>query len=143
MNLIEKSALFPYSIESIFDLVADIESYPEFLDGCAGAEVLLKSGSRVTAKLSLARGGMAHAFTTQNELSRPNQIDLTLVDGPFKHLTGRWAFKALGDQGCKASLRLEFEFSRGFSEVAIAKVFDRIALDLVDALVIRANYLFK
>jgi ribosome-associated toxin RatA of RatAB toxin-antitoxin module len=139
MTLIERSALLPYSAEQIFDLVADIERYPEFLEGCVGAHILERTEHSVTAKLRLAKGGISHGFTTENTLKRPECMELKLIEGPFEAFSGHWVFRPLGEGACKASLRLQFELASGLASVAIGKLFDKVALDLVDAVVRRAS----
>ena len=139
MTVIERSALLPHAAEQVFDLVADIERYPEFLEGCVGAEIHERSEETVTATLRLSRAGISHGFTTCNTMTRPEKIELTLVDGPFDSFSGQWMFRALGEAACKTSLRLHFELSSGLANVAAGKLFDKVALDLVDAVVRRAN----
>ena len=139
MTVIERSALLSHPAEQIFDLVADIERYPEFLEGCVGADILEREGDTVTASLRLSKAGIRHGFTTCNTLQRPQRMTLTLVEGPFDHFKGEWIFRALGDSACKASLRLEFDLARGLAGAAMGKLFDRVALDLVDAVVRRAG----
>jgi len=139
MTTIERSALLPYAAEQIFALVADIERYPEFLDGCVGAEILEQGDNTVTASLKLSRAGISHGFTTRNTLHPPERMTLTLVDGPFEAFSGEWTFRALGESACKTSLRLQFELASGLANAAAGKLFDRVASDLVDAVVTRAN----
>ena len=139
MTVIERSALLPHAVEQVFDLVADIERYPEFLEGCVGAEIHERGDETVTATLKLSRAGISHGFTTRNTMQRPKRIELTLVDGPFDTFSGQWVFRALGEAACKTSLRLHFELASGLAGVAAGKLFDRVALDLVDAVVRRAN----
>ena len=138
MSLIERSALLPYPAEQVFDLVADIERYPEFLDGCVGAEVLERGEGSVTATLRLSRAGISQSFTTRNTMRRPQEIALALVEGPFEQFTGVWSFRALGAEACKTSLRLQFQLASGLANVAAGKLFDKVAVDLVDAVVGRA-----
>ena len=83
MTVIERSALLSHSAEQIFDLVADIERYPEFLEGCVGADILEREGDTVTASLRLSKAGISHGFTTCNTLQRPQRMTLTLVEGPL------------------------------------------------------------
>ena len=139
MTLIERSALLAHPVEQVFDLVADIERYPEFLKGCVGADILKRDDDEVTATLRLSRAGISHGFTTQNRMQRPHRIDLALVDGPFSHFAGHWSFLALGDDACKTTLQLHFELASGIASVAAGKLFDKVALDLVDAIVNRAG----
>ena len=139
MTVIERSALLSHSAEKIFDLVADIERYPEFLEGCVGANILERKEDTVTARLRLSKAGISHGFTTRNILQRPQCMTLTLVEGPFERFQGEWIFKSLGDSASKASLRLEFDLARGLAGAAVGKLFDRVAMDLVDAIVRRAS----
>ena len=139
MTVIERSALLAHPVEQVFDLVADIERYPEFLKGCVGADILKRDDDEVTATLRLSRAGISHGFTTQNRMQRPHRIDLALVDGPFSHFAGHWSFLALGDGACKTTLQLHFELASGIASVAAGKLFDKVALDLVDAIVNRAG----
>lgn len=139
MTVIERSALLAHPVEQVFDLVADIERYPEFLNGCVGADILERGDDKVTATLRLSRAGISHGFTTLNSMQRPHRIDLALVDGPFTHFAGHWRFLALGDDACKTTLQLHFELASGIASVAAGKLFDKVALDLVDAIVTRAG----
>jgi len=139
MTVIERSALMPFAAEQVFDLVAAIEHYPEFLEGCVAAEVHERTASRAVATLRLSRAGVSHSFTTSNSLHRPDRMDLTLVDGPFDHFSGSWRFRALGESACKVSLRLDFQMASGLASVAVGRLFDKVALDLVDAVVSRAT----
>ena len=91
MTVIERSALLAHPVEQVFDLVADIERYPEFLKGCVGADILKRDDDEVTATLRLSRAGISHGFTTHNTMQRPHRIDLALVDGPFSHFAGHWS----------------------------------------------------
>ena len=139
MTVIERSALLPHAAEQVFDLVADIERYPEFLDGCVGAEILERGEETITATMRLSWAGISHGFTTLNTMTRPEKIELMLVDGPFDSFSGQWMFCALGDAACKTSLRLHFELISGLASLAAGKLFDKVALDLVDAVVLRAS----
>ena len=139
MTVIERSALLSHPAEQIFDLVADVERYPEFLVGCVGADILERRDNTVTASLRLSKAGISHGLITQNTLQRPHYMTLTLVEGPFERFRGEWMFKALGDSACKASLRLEFDLARGLAGAAVGKLFDRVAMDLVDSIVRRAS----
>ena len=118
MTVIERSALLAHPVEQVFDLVADIERYPEFLKGCVGADILKRNDDKVTATLRLSREGISHGFTTHNTMQRPHRIDLALVDGPFSHFAGHWSFLALGDDACKTTLQLHFELASGIASVA-------------------------
>lgn len=140
MTTIDRSALLPYPAEAVFALVADIERYPEFLPGCVEASILESQENTVTARLTLSRAGISQSFTTRNTLVVAESMELVLVDGPFDRFAGRWTFKSLSPEACKVALNLEFLLGGGLINAAAGKLFDRVAHDLVDAVVRRAQH---
>ncbi len=139
MRQVERSALVPYPAEAMFDLVADIGSYPAFLPGCTAARVRPGDGGCVIGTMVLAQGPLSLEFSTRNELARPTRIGMTLLDGPFRALEGAWEFRPLGDAGCRVSLRLQFAFRNGATELLLGPFFESICNRLVDAFVRRAR----
>ncbi|MBS8242075.1 type II toxin-antitoxin system RatA family toxin [Marinobacter lipolyticus] len=139
---IDKSALVMHSAERMFQLVNDIARYPEFLPWCAGAEIHAQDDEQITASLEVAKGGIRHRLTTRNELSQPERIDMSLVEGPFRNLSGRWHFKPLDDHACKVILTLEFEFSGSLSRMTFGTVFSQAANAMVDAFCRRADEVY-
>ena len=130
---IKRSVLVLHPAQDMFQLVKDVPSYPAFLSWCTGAEVLEQSEQLQLARLDVSIGGIRQAFTTKNRLVPGEMLNLSLVDGPFRHLRGEWRFTSLGEDGSKVSLSLEFDFAssllsaafrRGFSNVADRLVFD-------------------
>jgi len=136
---INKSALVPYSAEQMYKLVDDIPAYSEFLPWCQSAEELQRSETEVQGSLFVSHSGLKKSFTTHNELNKPESITMKLVEGPFKHLKGIWSFNALGDEGCKVTLDMEFEFSSKLVGLTFGPVFSHMANSMVDAFVQRAN----
>ena len=132
MTTINKSALVRYSAAEMYALVNDIESYPQFLPWCRSARVLSREPDEVHATLELARGGVQKSFTTCNRLQANKMIEIRLVEGPFRHLSGFWRFDPLGDQASKVSLDMTFEFAP-LLDFVISPVFHPIADSLVDA----------
>lgn len=139
---IDKTALVMHSAERMFHLVNDIARYPEFLPWCAGAEIHDRDEEQITASLDVAKGGIRHRLTTRNQLSHPETIEMSLVDGPFRDLTGRWHFRALDDNACKVILTLEFEFSGSLSRMTFGPVFSQAANTMVDAFCRRADMVY-
>src|SRR4051812_40996479 len=106
MMVVDRSVLAPYSAEKMFALVEDIESYPQFLPWCEGAQVALREPGRTIATLHANFHGLRQRFTTENSNRPGERIDITLVSGPFRALQGHWLFHALGAQGCRIDFRL-------------------------------------
>lgn len=142
MTVIDRSALLPYSAQQLFELVCDVESYPQYMDGCVGAAILNRGDDMVEARLDLARGGIRHSFSTRNRLFRAREITLELIDGPFESFAGHWGFRELGDSACKLSLKLTFTMNSQLLGAAAAKLFDRVTNNLVDAVGRRAKQLY-
>lgn len=142
MTVINRTALLPYSARQLFDLVCDVESYPNYMDGCVGARILRRDEELVEARLDLARGGINHSFSTRNRMREAQEITLELLDGPFEYFNGHWSFRALGDSACKITLYLEFKFSSMLLGVAASRVFEKVTNNLVDAVGRRANQLY-
>lgn len=138
MTTINKSALVPYSPAQMFALVDDIEAYPAFLPWCKRAQVLSRTEDEVRATIELSKGGVEKAFTTCNRNQKNKMIEMRLVEGPFKRLEGFWRFDPLGDDGCKVSLDLEFEFASRMLGMVVGPVFSQVANSLVDSFQQRA-----
>lgn len=139
MTHIQRHALVPFSTRDMFDLVSDIESYPEFLPWCGGAEVLAKTASEVEAGIDIAFKGIRKRFVTRNRFIPGKLMTMQLLDGPFKSLQGAWTFTSLGDQGSKIELDLDFEFANALAAMTIGPVFNPIAGTLVESFVKRAQ----
>lgn len=142
MPHVERSALVQHSAEQMFDLVADIDSYPQFLPWCAGARVVIDSTGGVEASIDIAYLGIRSRFTTRNVHRYPDEIAMSLVDGPFRSLAGRWKFLALRAGASKVQLSLHYVFVSGLLGVAIAPAFDAIASSMVDSFAERAETLY-
>jgi ribosome-associated toxin RatA of RatAB toxin-antitoxin module len=138
-TFIQRSALVLHSAQAMFDLVNDIEAYPEYMEGCIGSQVMSRDDKEIIARLDLRKAGISHSFTTRNHLSAPQLVEMTLVDGPFSYFQGVWQFKTLQEKASKVSLDLEFEFKNGMLNRTAGKLFTRVADNLVAALVQRAD----
>lgn len=142
MRTVNRSSLVAYSAEQMFDLVNDIEAYPEFLPWCTDARIGEQSANGMTATIELRKGPLRKQFTTRNTLDRPESIELALVGGPFRQLGGRWRFEQLGEEGSKVSLNLEFEFDSAFVEMMLGSFFEETCNSLVDAFARRAEQVY-
>lgn len=140
---VNRSALVNYSAQQMFDLVNDIEAYPQYMDGCVGAKILKREGNWLEARLELSKAGASQSFVTRNQLQAPESMSMTLVDGPFKYLKGCWRFTALNETACKVSFDLEFELQSKLLGVAVGKLFESVASKQVDALCMRAAEIYK
>jgi len=139
---IQRSALVMHSAKAMFGLVNDVRAYPQFLPWCSRAKVIREDADEVVARLSIAKGGIGHHFTTRNRLQAYQRIEMELVDGPFKYLHGAWQFKPLHDHACKVTLDLEFQFAGRLTTMALGGIFNHAANTMVDAFCQRANAVY-
>ncbi|KAA0209339.1 MAG: type II toxin-antitoxin system RatA family toxin [Proteobacteria bacterium] len=139
MRQVERSAIVPFSAGSMFELVADVESYPAFLPGCTSARIHERDGHQVIASIALAEGPLRTEFRTRNVLDPSRSIDMQLEDGPFSSLHGVWVFVPLGPAGSRVSLSVRFAFSSRAIDLLLGPVFEALCNRLVDAFVERAR----
>lgn len=146
MKNVHRSVLIWYSAEEMFGLVTDIPRYPEFLPWCDHASILAREADGVKAEVGIAFGGIHQTFTTRNVHQPGREVRMKLVDGPFSLLDGRWTFQPLGKQpderACKVALELHYTFKNPALAGLIGPVFDKIAGNLVDAFVKRAEQVY-
>jgi ribosome-associated toxin RatA of RatAB toxin-antitoxin module len=122
----------------MFALVNGFEAYPEFLPWCRSARVISREDDEVRAMLELAWHGIQKSFITCNRMQKDKLIHIRLVKGPFRCLEGFWRFQGLGEQACKISLDMQFEFATWLLSMVIGPVFSQISNSLVDAFIRRA-----
>jgi ribosome-associated toxin RatA of RatAB toxin-antitoxin module len=125
----------------MFELVNDVDSYPQFLPWCRSARILDRGQGWVKARVSMAKGALQHGFTTRNELDWGRRIRIRLADGPFKRLEGDWRFEPTS-KGSRVSLDLEFEFAGRMLGAVLGPIFNQIASTLVDSFVQRAHVVY-
>lgn len=138
MSRVEKSALVGFSAEQMFGLVADVESYKNFLPWCSASRLVSDDGQELCGEIEVSRAGIRQKFTTCNKYQVGRRMELRLKSGPFKRLDGAWVFTPLREDACKVELVLDFEFSGALIDKAFGKVFQQIAITLVDAFCKRA-----
>jgi ribosome-associated toxin RatA of RatAB toxin-antitoxin module len=138
---VRRSALVTFSPEQMFDLVIDVERYPEFLPWVAAASLHERSGHDLLASMEMQRGGVRERFTTRNTFERPGYMTLQLVQGPFRTLEGRWNFTPIGDAGTRIELEMRFEFANPVVSLLFGKAFEQSCNALIDAFIARARAL--
>lgn len=142
MITINKSATVPFSAEQMYGLVNDIDAYQDFLPWCVGSKVLSRGEEQLTASLSFAAGNIRQTLTTENKMQPGRRIDVRLLSGPFRHLSGRWQLDPAGDKNCYISLQMDFEFKNKIVQIALDKVFSRIINSLIEAFTERAHQIY-
>ena len=126
----------------MFDVVNDVSRYGDYLPWCERGQVLSESESEMIAAIEMKATGIRQSFTTRNELTPPWQIKMSQVEGMFSSLRGEWNFKALGDDGCKVTLDLDFDMPRTLSLMGAGIMFDSAADRMVEVFCTRASQLY-
>lgn len=139
---ISRSALLPYASEQMYQIVADIESYPKFLNWCKATQIIAESEQEVTAKLEISYSLLNIDFATRNKNKYGKSIDISLVDGPFNFLSGQWLFRSLGEDGSKVSINMQFDFENTLTKKMMAKVFASVINAQFDAFMLRAKQVY-
>jgi ribosome-associated toxin RatA of RatAB toxin-antitoxin module len=142
MQVVERSALVTYTAAQMFALVNDVARYPEFLPWCVAARVEDVSDTERIATLKVARGVLQTEFTTRNTVQENAQIQLQLMHGPFRDLTGEWRFEPIGTRGSRVQFRVEFEFKNRLTATAFNSVFEAMCGTIIDAFVLRAQTIY-
>jgi ribosome-associated toxin RatA of RatAB toxin-antitoxin module len=134
-----RSALVARSPALVYQIVEDVERYPEFVPGCTQAKVLERGPNEIVARLAVRRGPLRTEFTTRNRLQPGRSMHMELVDGPFRVLTGNWSFTPVASNGCRIELSLRFQFSNLLKSALFEPLFEETAASLVRAFVSRAQ----
>lgn len=136
----------PYRPDQVFDLVADVERYPEFLPWCEGLRVLSREtcggAERLTAEMTISFKVYRERFRTEVMLDRPAmKIDVRYLEGPFKRLENSWRFTQAGG-GTDVDFRIAFEFKSRALQLVVGVFFEEAFRRLVGAFDARARTLY-
>ena len=134
--------VLPYCPEQMFDLVADVARYPEFLPWCVGARIRAREPGRIVADLTIGFGPFRESFTSRVTLDRPRAVDVTYENGPFRYLRNHWGFAA-APGGTEVDFFVDFEFRSRLLQTAIGPVFTEAVRRMVAAFRRRAAQLYR
>jgi coenzyme Q-binding protein COQ10 len=133
--------IIPYTPEQMFDLVADVGSYPKFLPWCIGARVRSRDANELRADLTIGFGLIRESFGSIVALDRPRQIRVTYERGPFKYLQNQWDFSP-HPQGAQIDFFVDFEFRSALLQATIGMVFGEAVKQMVTAFLRRARNVY-
>lgn len=142
MPKLHRQALVVHKAKLMYDIVNRVDLYQEFLPWCSESTILESTDNTMTATVFMKKGLLDQSFTTKNKMLSEQKIELELLDGPFKKLSGTWIFSDISDHGSKISLQLNYEFSNTIIAMVVGPVFNQIANALVDSFCKRANELY-
>ena len=133
--------LIAYSPDQLFDLVADVGKYPQFLPWCVNARVRSRTATLLVADLSIGFGPFRETFTSRVILDQPRTIRVTYEKGPFRYLNNVWTFTP-DERGCLIDFFVDFEFRSRLLQAAIGVVFNEAVRLMVSAFIRRARDIY-
>ena len=132
----------PYSPEQIFDLVADVARYDEFLPWVSAVRVRSDSDSEMIADLIVGFGAFKERFTSRVTKDRPRRIMVDYIEGPLKFLKNEWRFDPAPDGGTDLHFCVDFAFQSRLFETLAGQMFDRALRRMTGAFKARADALY-
>ncbi len=128
----------PYQPEQMFELVADVGKYPQFLPWCIGSKVRSRTPTEEVADLTIGFGPFRESFTSRVILERPHMVRVRYENGPFRYLNNQWKFTP-DPKGCRVDFFVDFEFRSRLLQAAIGAVFNQAVGRMVAAFLKRAR----
>jgi coenzyme Q-binding protein COQ10 len=132
----------PWSADRMFDLVADVGRYGEFLPWVVATRVKSESETEMIADMLVGFSALREKFTSRVEKRRPEEIRVHYVDGPLRDLDNRWTFRATGPDSCEIEFNVDFAFRNPLLEKLAGQYFDKAFRKMVAAFEARAEELY-
>jgi coenzyme Q-binding protein COQ10 len=133
--------ILPYTPEQLFDLVADVGHYQEFLPWVAATRIREDSETAMVADLIVGFSALKETFSSRVKKNRPEQIDIDYIEGPLKHLHNHWKFRAVPG-GTEVDFCVDFAFRNRIFEALAGQMFDRALRRMINAFEERAAVLY-
>lgn len=132
----------PYSANQMFDLVADVGRYGEFLPWVVGVRIRNATPAELTADLIVGFKGLREHFTSRVMLERPQRITVDYLNGPLRHLHNEWRFTPRPDGGCEVDFMVDFAFRNSLFEAIAGEMFGKALRRMTQAFEDRAAALY-
>ncbi len=139
---IRETRRLPYSAQQMFDLVADVKRYREFLPWVIATRVRSDSETEMVADMVVGFKSIRETFTSRVSKDRPNEIAVHYVDGPLSDLDNVWTFRSTGEHSCEIDFLVDFEFKNRVFQALAGQYFDRAFRKMVAAFEARADVLY-
>jgi len=136
-----ETQILPYTPQQLFELVADVARYPEFLPWCSAARVMPQTENEFLGELVIRYKGMSESYTSRVMLTPHSAIDVVMVKGPFEHLTNTWRFSP-ENGGTRIDFSLDFQFRSRLLERLMGGFFTKATAKMVGAFKERAEALY-
>lgn len=130
-----------FSKEELFDLVMDVEKYPEFLPWCAGCRIIEKNNDKIIAELLVRFSNFTESYVSEITFTKPDNIYVQQISGPFKVLTNKWFFEK-EEKNTKIIFEIEFEFKSKIFEKLMGSYFKKASHKMSSSFIKRAGELY-
>lgn len=138
----QETRILPYTPQQLFDLVLDIDQYPDFLPWCSYARVFEVGADYKKADLSIGYKIFQETFTSDVRFTAPSDIQVKYIKGPFKYLNNNWKFTKKANVQCQVDFFVDFEFRSRILEAAIGVIFTKAVFKMVQSFEKRAEMLY-
>ncbi|UAT43171.1 type II toxin-antitoxin system RatA family toxin [Anaplasmataceae bacterium AB001_6] len=133
----QDSKTLPFDSELLFDVILDINKYPEFLRWCKSVSILNKKGDTIDAHVSVVFKKIRSSYTSHIKFQRPENdkkcfIEIKSFDGAFKYLYTLWEILPLDKEKTKISIKVEFEFSNKLLHILLKQVYHKAQREIID-----------
>tara|TARA_Y100000992_G_C21250075_1_gene485373 strand:+ start:1056 stop:1565 length:510 start_codon:yes stop_codon:yes gene_type:complete len=125
-------------VQTIFNLINNIENYPSFLPWCTKTEVTEESEKSKIGKIFISKSFIKWNFSTKNLIDINKSINLSLIDGPFDELNGQWSFKSIDKNNTNVTLEIDYKFKNSLIEISIEPIFSSIMNSILKSFVDQA-----
>jgi ribosome-associated toxin RatA of RatAB toxin-antitoxin module len=138
MKKIYKEEEINVDVETIFNLINEVENYPDFLPWCTKTEVTKESENINIGKIFISKSFIKWNFSTKNTIDVNKSITLSLVDGPFDELNGQWSFKTIDSNNTHVTLEIDYKFKNSLIEISIEPIFSTIMNSILKSFIDQA-----
>ena len=142
MTAYKERVVVPYTAQQMYDLVAGVERYPEFLPWCIGARILKREADILYAELIIGWKVLRERFSSKVILNPPHSVQFDYTNGPLKYLHGDWRFSPAPQGGTLVEFQVDFEFRSKMLQAVIGTLFNEAVKVMVGAFEKRAKQLY-
>ncbi len=135
--------ILPFKAKQIFDLVADVEKYPDFSPWVISAKIISREENKFTADLEIGYKIIRTSYRSQVVLTPHQTIDINYVDGPFRYLNNHWHFKELGEQLMEVDFFIDFDFQSSYLQILLQSAFTEVVKRMIQAFEKRAAEIYS
>ncbi|MBF0107727.1 MAG: type II toxin-antitoxin system RatA family toxin [Magnetococcales bacterium] len=132
----------PFSARQMFDLVVDMDRYPEFIPWLVKSRKFDITETTFKSEMTFAFKGLRETFFTRDEIDPPHRITITHLSGPFSHLESEWRFTDLATGGSRVEFFIDFKFSKKLVDLAMGPVFGKASSSMVESFRKRAEQIY-